>query len=245
MSRQSVSIVIGLLASVVIAVVAYAQDAAELTRTFDAYNAAAKAGNVEKMLSLFTAKQRKDIRKEIVKKEERDYFLLIWQAQIPESYEVQHVTWAKNRQGATLYLLVQLPAMPVLERPRMRMEEAIFFKKENSKWKIDSILPIGDPDNIKRPKDLTYDPDDANLESRGAISGRIIKTEFKPDYTLVILRVMDEECAIFLPAKEVLEKAGVPLDEFSPWNIHEFQGYPHKSDKLKFFATEGRLIEED
>jgi hypothetical protein len=235
-------LVIGLLLSVVVVSLASAQDAAELGRIFDAYNVGAKAGDVDKMLSLRTAERQKEIRSQIAKKEDRQYFLLIARAQIPASYQIEHVSWAKSQQKATLYLLGQFAAMPEIQRPRLRMEEMVSFKKENGAWKIDSALPLGDPDKVKRPKDLTHDPKNANLKATGQIAGRIVKTEFKPGYTLVLLRVMDEENAIFLPSKEVLEKAGVPLKELDPWNLHQFSGHPHKSDKLKFFATSGKQL---
>ena len=233
-----------LLACLAVAGAVLAQDAAELRRTFDEYNSAAKAGEVKKMLSLRTIEQQKDINKEIVKKQDRDYFLLLARAQIPESYEVEHVTWSGNGQSAILYLLGQFPAMREIDRPRTRMEEMISFKKEDGKWKIHTALPLGDPDKVKHPKDLTYAPEDADMNVSGNIGGRIVKTEFYPGYTLVLVRVMDEENAVFLPPKEVLQKAGVPMEDLEPWKIQEFSGHPHKSDKQKFFATGGKLIEE-
>jgi hypothetical protein len=196
------------------------------------------------MLSLRTIEQQKDINKEIVKKQDRDYFLLLARAQIPESYEVEHVTWSGNGQSAILYLLGQFPAMREIDRPRTRMEEMISFKKEDGKWKIHTALPLGDPDKVKHPGDLTYAPEDADRDVSGNIGGRIVKTEFYPGYTLVLVRVLDEENAVFLPAKEVLQRAGVPLEDLEPWKIQEFSGHPHKSDKQKFFATGGKLIEE-
>ncbi len=233
-----------LLACLAIAGAVKAQDAAELTRTFNEYNSAAKVGELKKMLSLRTIEQQKEINKEIAKKEDRAYFLLLARAQTPESYEVEHVASGKDGQSATLYLLGQFPAMREIERPRTRMEEMISFKKENGKWKIHSALPLGDPDKVKHPKDLNYDPEGADMDVSGDIGGRIVKTEFYPGYTLVLVRVMDEENAVFLPAKEVLQHAGVPLEDLEPWKIQEFSGHPHKSDKQKFFATGGKLIEE-
>ena len=221
-----------------------AQTSGELTHVFDAYNAAAKTGHLDKMLSLCTAERQKEIRARTKQKEERDSFLLMARAQVPESYQVQHVASKKNAQAATLYLLGQFPAMSEVKGERMRMEEAISFKKEKGVWKISSAVPLGDPDTVKHPKDLTCDPEEANLDVSIEIEGRIVKTDFNADYTLVLLRVKDEEYAVFLPDKEVLQKAGMQLDELDPWKMHEFIGHPHKTDKLKFFATGRRLIEE-
>lgn len=202
-----------LLARLIVAGAVLAQDAAELTGAFDEYNSAAKAGELKKMLSLRTIEQQKDINREMVKKQDRDYFLLLARAQIPESYEVEHVAKGRDGQSATLYLLGQFPAMREIERPRTRMEEMISFKQEDGKWKIHSALPLGDPDKVKHPGDLNYDPQNADKNVSGNIGGRIVKTGFYPEYTLVLLRVMDEEDAVFLPAKEVLQRAGAPLEE--------------------------------
>jgi len=216
----------------------------ELSRTFDAYNAAAKTGDVEKMLVQRTTESQKEIRKQIKKKEDREFFVMLGRAQVPESYEAQHVAAAKDGKSATLYVTAQFAAIAELERPRQRMEISISFKKEKGKWKFESLLPLGDPDKIARPKDLTYNYDDADTDKEGSIGGRIVKTEFKDDHTLVMLRIMDEENAVFLPRKEILEKSGMPLNELDPWNFYEFSGHPHKTDKLKFFATGGKLAEE-
>ena len=237
-------LVIGLLMSLAVINMASAQDAAEFGRIFDAYNVAANAGDVSTMLSLRTTEIQKEISEQIKGKKDRAYFLFISRAQVPESYQIQHVSRAKSGQSVTLYLLGQFSAMPEMQRPRLRMEELIAFKKENGVWKIDKALPLGDPDKIQRPKDLTHDPQDANLNATGEIAGRIVKTEFKPGYTLVLLRVMDEEHAVFLPAKEELEKADMPLKSLDPWNLYQFSGHPHKSDTLKFFATRGKSIED-
>jgi hypothetical protein len=147
-----------LLACLVVAGPVLAQDAAELTRAFDEHNSAAKAGELKKMLSLRTIEQQKDINREIVKRQDRHYFLLLARAQIPESYEVEHVAKGRDGQSATLYLLGQFPAMREIERPRTRMEEMISFKKEEGKWEIDSALPLGDPDKVKTPRGLELRP---------------------------------------------------------------------------------------
>jgi hypothetical protein len=223
---------------------ATAQDDPEFGRIFDAYNVAANKGDVNTMLSLSTTERQKEISGQIKGKKDRANFLLISRAQVPESYQIQHVSRGQSGQSATLYLVGQFSALPEMQRPRLRMEELISFKRENGLWKIDKALPLGDPDKIQRPQDLTYDPQDANLNATGEIAGRILKTEFQPGYTLVLLRVMDEEHAVFLPAKEALEKAGVPLKSLDPWNLYQFSGHPHKSETLKFFATSGKSIEE-
>ena len=83
------------------------------------------------------------------------------------------------------------------------------------------------------------------MNAIGEIAGRMVKTEYKPDYTLVILRVMDEDNAVFLPAKEVLVKAGVPLADLDPGSCTSSRAIRTKRDKLKFFATSGKLLADE
>jgi hypothetical protein len=244
MIQKLLSLTIGLCLTLALIASARAADSAELTRTFDAYNVASKAGNVDRILSFYPAEYRKEVRKDIAKKENRKAFVLYSRAQVPEAYEVQHIAWSKNRQKATLYLLSRFSAMPEINRPGIRMEEAVVFVKEKGTWKIDSTTLLVDPDAVKRPQDLTFSRDDVNREIEANIRGRIVRTEFMKDHTLVILRVMDEEHAVFLPPQETLIEAKVLLDDFKPWTIHEFWGNPHKSDKLKFFANGGIRVED-
>ncbi len=238
-----------LLAFSVMATTAYgaanAGNEKELKDVFDAYNGFAKAGDVDNMLALRAAENAKEIRSQIKKKEDREYFVLVGRGQAPDSYEVQHVEWAKDGTGAELYSLLHLPPMKEIQRSKKAvMEVVVSFRKEKGKWKIVNIVPLGDPGQIKRPKDLVYNEKDADTGVTTAfVAGRIVKLEFKPDHTLVIVRAMDEEIAVFLPPKATLEKAGVNFGDLAPWKMREFTGFPHKKDKLKFFATGDKPME--
>ena len=90
---------------------------------------------------------------------------------------------------------------------------------------------------------MTYNPEEADLEKDGDIGGRIVRTEFNPGYTLIIIRVLDEENAVFLPVKDELVRMGMSIKDLVPWTVYDFTGHPHKTDKLKFFATGGSPIE--
>ena len=223
---------------------AEAQDPADLTRVLDAWHSAAKSGNLDQWVAVRTADIKKELTHDIAPAANRKRAVVFARAQAADSYEVQHVAWNKDGKTATLYILAQFSAMPEAQRPAGRMEESITFKKEAGAWKMELVRPLGDPDKIKHPADLKYDPDNANLESDGNIGGRIVSVDFKPTYTVVILRVLDEENAVFLPPKDVLEKAGETSDTLAPWKLHEFDGHPHKTDSQKFFATAGKPIEE-
>jgi len=237
-----------LLAFPIMATMAYGAkggDEKELKDVFDAYNGFAKAGDVDKMLALRAAENAKEIRSQIKKKEDHEYFVLIGRGQAPDSYEVQHVEWTKDGTGAELYLLLHLPPMKEIQRSKKAvMEVVVSFRKEKGKWKMGRLTPLADPSQIKRPKDFAYNEKDADTDVTSAfVAGRIVKFEFKSDHTLVIVRAMDEEIAVFLPPRATLEKAGMNFDDLAPWKMREFTGFPHKKDKLKFFATGDKPME--
>ena len=235
---------IGLFLIVSAAEAASTRDGAELTRTFDAYNSASRAGKVDKILSFYPAEYRRDVRRDIAIQENRRAFLLYSRTQVPEAYEVQHMAWSRDGRRAKLYLLSRFSAMPEINRTTVRMEQAVSFVREKGIGKIESTTLIVDPETIKRPQDMLFNRDDVDRERDADISGRIVRTEFMKDHTLVIVRVRDEEHAVFLPPAEALLEAGVPLDELKPWSLYEFWGSPHKSDRLKFFGNGGRKIDD-
>jgi hypothetical protein len=187
--------------------VGFAADDKELTKIYDAYNIAAKGGDVDGMLAMRTAAAEKEVRGQIQKPENRDYFVMINRAQAPESYDVEHVEWSKKKDAADLYLMCQLPEMREIKRKRTSIEVLVTLKKEGGKWKLDHFMPLGEPSQIKRPKDLSYNKADANQDVTSAsVAGRIVSITFEPDHTLIMVRVMDEEVAVFLPSKDVLAR---------------------------------------
>src|ERR1035437_5880749 len=212
----------------------------ELKNTFDKYNDAMKGGDFNKILSYCSSDLQKEILGQVKTKQDKDDFIKNGQIQIPESYEIQHIASEKDSQKASANSIMQFSALQEVGRERSRIECEIHYKKEGDQWKLESIWFLTDPDKINRPKDYTYNPVDAELEKDGNIGGRIVRTDFMPDYTMVILRVLDEENAVFLPPKDDLIKYGISVNDLTPWNIYEFTGHPHKTDKLKFFAISGK-----
>jgi hypothetical protein len=211
-----------------------------LRKIYDSYNASIREGSYDKLISFYTKNVQKEITSQVKTKTEREGFLKMCKIQVPESYEIIHVETGKD--SIILHTIMQFSEMKEIQRERSRIECDIQFKQENEQWKLESLLFLSDPDKIIHPKDLSFNPDDADLDKDGDIGGRIVRTDFKPGYTLVIIRVMDEENAVFLKSKEELLKQGISLKELEPWKIYEFSGHPHKSDKLKFFATSGKLV---
>jgi hypothetical protein len=215
---------------------------ADLKNVFDKYNSAMKEGDFNKILFYCTNDLKKEILSQVTTKKDQDDLILNGKIQIPESYEIQHVASDKDSLKVTVYVIMQFSAMQEIGRDRSRIECEIHYKKESDIWKIESVWFLNDPDKIIHPKDYTYNLGDAAMDKDGNIGGRIVRTEFLPDYTLVILRVLDEENAVFLPPQKDLVKNGISIKDLYPWNIYEFTGHPHITDKLKFFAVSGKPV---
>lgn len=224
--------------------IAYCAQEDEFKRLFDAYCYLTEKGEVDKLAALRTTEIEKSIREQTLKKDGRAFFIANARLQVPETYEVLHVHNYRDRVSATMYILAKYPPLPKFERPAMTIEVALGFKMENDAWKLGEIRPMSDPSKVKRPKDQIFDLKNANTEITSNIFGRVVRTEFKADHVLVTLRVLDEEIAVFLPEKSMLEKAGVKFDDFTPWKMQQFKGHPHKTDELKFFAIGNNIIED-
>ena len=209
---------------------------------YDSYLTAAKEGNMDKIISFYTKDVQKEMKGHLKSKADRKDFFSFYKSQLPESYEIVHMSYGADSQTVILNAIMQFDAMKEIQRERMRAESEIHFKKENDQWKLEEVMFLMDPDKITRPYDLTYKPEDADLDKEGNVGGRIISVDFKPGYTVVIIRVLDEEDAVFLPGEEELVKNGMSVKELVPWNVFEFLGHPHKTDKLKFFATSGNPV---
>ena len=206
---------------------------------YEAFNKAVGEGSFEKIISFYTSDVQKEITGQIKNEEERKQFLSMGKLQIPESYEILHMEAGKDSGSYVLNTIMQFSASKEIKRERSRAECDIHFKKENNQWKLEALWFLSDPDKIVRPHDFTYNPEDADLDKEGNIGGRIVRIEFNTGYTLVIIRVLDEENAVFFKSKEELLRNGISLKELEPWKVYEFTGHPHKTDKLKFFATSG------
>jgi hypothetical protein len=209
---------------------------------FESYNKARQEGIFEKIISFYTSEVQNEITSQVKSEEERKEFLSSGKVLIPESYEILHMEAGKDSQSYILHTILQFSEMKEIKRERSRIECDIHYKKENNQWKLESLWYLTDPDKIVRPHDFTFNSDQADLDKEGSIGGRIVRTEFNPGYTIVIIRVLDEENAVFFKSKEELLREGISLKELEPWKVYEFSGHPHKTDKLKFFATSGKPV---
>ena len=117
------------------------------------------------------------------------------------------------------------------------MPLTIRFKKEKT-WKIDMVVYGIPPDQIQKSADENNDPESSyDMNKETSLGGKIVRVSFEPNYTLVVIRVVDEDQLAFLPSREVLEKDGFETSSLKPGRVAEASGHPHKTNKFKTLAT--------
>jgi hypothetical protein len=167
---------------------------------------------------------------------------------VPDRVEPLHATQSSDHKKATIVTLgtKTIPAtMRIPGGPKpgtvMHGEITLVFEREGNAWKLADQIFGMDPADIKACKDkaveriAVYDADrDISL------GGPIRRVEFKPDHTLVVIRVLDEEDCAILPNREGLAKLGIDPGALVPYAIVEMSGSPHKTDKQRAWVKKFR-----
>ncbi len=221
--------------------IAHADNAAlasELTKVFEAHNAAVKAKAVDKALALRSSEFKRA--KRFDKKPDPAMYLAYVASVTPQSYEVEYAAPESGKDKATLGLVAKLPDSDGKIKPRI-LNYA--FVKEGGAWKMgEHIFWLVDVDGMKYPKNTKFEPKSAYTQSYSR-SGRIIKTVFNADHTLVTLREGDKDNAVFLPAKAGLAQLKLKPEDLEAGNKAQFEGAVQKQDELKMWATSGEKQE--
>jgi len=162
----------------------------------------------------------------------------------PENYKIKRVIIAKDANSAKIDAEINIAAIikPDYELPAEHILTSFYFKKEDRVWKLDSTVDIADLDNMERPKDYKYEPDQIDLDAVGLAVGNIEDVKFEKDHTLVIVYSKDKEYAVFLVAKEELQKK-TDMEMLSPGKVVIFEGHPHKTDPLKIFGVNEKVLD--
>ena len=215
----------------------------ELSDLLQRYFTAVNADNFKEALNLRTGSSRAEIEKELADAGNRTATLKMMKAMTPERFETQHFEGTPAGAEATLYVIATktLPEELAKQQGRQsaRAEVTAQFRKEGNSWRVENITFTGDPDKVKRSPDEKFEPEEAfNMERRTSINGRVIRTRFETDHSVVIVRVLDEEIVALLPSRKELEGYSFDFDSILPWHTVNVRGHLHKSNPLKLLATE-------
>jgi hypothetical protein len=219
--------------------VAHAQNAAvaaELVKVFDAHNAAVKAQDVDRALGLRAAEFKRSRRFDGQPDAMLKSMYLAYVARVtPASYQVEYAALESDKQKATLGIAAELPDDDTIKTRIV----SFAFAREGGAWKLGQHeFWVVNADELKRPKNTTFEPRNA-YDRPWRKSGRIVKTTFAPEFTLVMLRDNDVESAVFLPAKGALAEMKLQPEDLEPGNKAQFSGMAHQQDDLKMWATSG------
>ena len=162
---------------------------------------------------------------------------------IPDHIEVLHASAARNGTKATLFTIAskKIPSGAILRRELM-----IEFINQDGAWKL--AQPTFGPDPGKIPScqsESFYAIGAYEDSSNTSLGGLIMRVAFEPQYTLVIVRVVDENNCAYLPNREELPKLGVDPASLTPYATAEIDGRKHKSDPRKIWGDNIKVHAEE
>lgn len=215
-----------------------AQTIQDFTRIYDAYVAAVRKGTFHEVSAFFS----QELKKELNDPDDQERYMMFAKAMAPASYETLFLTMTNGGHKAEVEVIVttNVPEDVQKERnlpPTERLELTLNFVREGGQWKWDGPTILGDPEKRARPKDLKMgSQSDYKEGSNIEMGGQILRLEKQAAGTVYVIRVLDEEIAVFVPAAKV-------SGEFVPGRVLMLRGAEHKSDKLKFWADEASLYQ--
>ena len=215
----------------------------QLLGIYDGYNKALLAGKLPDALKLRSAQTRAEARKEMAK------------TMVPDTLEVAHASINAAGDKANIITVAAKTIPKRAKIPRggpapgstLHSELTLSFVKESDGWKLDDQIFSRDPASITACKDDRYEPEAAyDTDRTVSMGGPIVRVDFQPDHTMVVIRVVDEENCAFLRAnKEELLKHGLSPDKLVPYAIVEIEGSPHRTDKQKVLVDNLKVQPED
>lgn len=215
----------------------------ELLQLYDRHNQAITAGKVDEAVALRSSDAKKAIRPYLGTAAKRRELAAMLTEAIPDTIDVKHGSLAKDGKSAAILIVAtkKAPAKVPKGGPPpgsvMTEEMTLNFVSEGGQWTLGETVFGMDPTKIVPCKNPAFEPIDAYDDDKNVeLGGPIVRVDFQPDYTLLVLRVVDEENCAYMPNREAIEKAGLKVDMLVPYAIAEISGLPHKTDPQKVWV---------
>lgn len=210
-------------------------DSSKLTQLYDRYNAFMSAGKTTEAELLRSKEKPAGINIDVTPKNaaQKKKLLQFYKAMTPVSYKVEHFQFTPDGNKAELDLLAE---MQDLNQNKSKSELTLIFIQEKNEWKIKNITFGVDPDKVKRSSETTFEAESSYSDKETHLGGRIISTDYQKNYTLVTLRVLDEEYLVFLPSKKELQKTKFDILQLEPWQFLSVKALVHSINPLKVWA---------
>jgi hypothetical protein len=251
-------VTLALLLAVPLAARAAPLDAAlqqQLLGVYDGYNKALLAGKLPDAIKLRSAQTRASAQKEMPTAAARQRFLEMARTMVPDTLQVAHASINTAGDKASIITVAaktipthaKIPPGGPAPGSTLHSELTLGFVKESDGWKLDDQMFGPDPSSITACNDDKYEPETAyDTDRTVSMGGPIVRVEFRPDHTLVVIRVVDEANCVFLrDNKAGLLKHGLAADRLVPYAIVEIEGSPHKTDRQKVLADRLDIQPED
>jgi hypothetical protein len=217
----------------------------QLLGIYDSYNKDLMAGKVADAMKLRSAETRASAAK-VMPTAAQQRFLAMAKTMVPDAVQPLHASINSAGDKASIITvgsktvpkIVKLPPGAPPPGSVMHSEITLTYVKESDGWKLDDQMFGPDPADIKRCKDDKYEGEAAyDTNHSTTMGGPIVRVDFAPDHTLIVIRVVDEENCVFLrDNKDALLKRGLDLAKLVPYAIVEIEGSQHKRDKQKVLA---------
>lgn len=216
-----------------------AQSAENFTKIYDSYLAGVKAGKYSQVEPLISA----EVRNEVPSPDAQARYMEMVQQMAPIKYQAEFANVAKDGKSAEVNIIGTFAVPEDAQKqehlpPTQRVEVILKFVKEAGQWKVGPPTFLGDPDKRERPKDLNMGTRADYAEGNNTeIGGVILRLEKQSAGTVYMVRLPDQEIAVFVPAAKA-------SDDFVPGSILMVHGAENKTDKLKVWAEDASLYEE-
>jgi hypothetical protein len=224
---------------------AFGQSEETFRKIYDAYIAGLKAKDFQAIVKLRTADQQKELTEGVPPARVAAYQAGLFEQSLqlmPASYQVRFVKLSKDGNHASMVLVGMIPVPAEVQKeehlpPEQQVRVTIEFAKEAGAWKMGDFRFGSEPEDNARPKNL-------NMGQRGdysgavntEIGGEIQRIEKQAAGTVYVIRVVDEEDAVFVPAAHV-------SPSFVPGAVVSFHASKHGKDPLKYWAQSAELVE--
>jgi hypothetical protein len=203
-----------------------------LTQRLQGYYDAQRAGDIDKVLTFFAKEQQKLYAEEIGNDPDQRKMTADWMKKTaPKSFTVEKLTEDGAAGTASIHTVNEmLDETGATAHVEMQTD----FAKEGGVWLITGMVYGMNRDAIKRAANDDPEPDDAyDTDTSLNIGGPIQRVAFEQDYTLIVIRVLDEEHDLFLPPKAKLKALGVDPARLTEGAIVSGDGSTSRNDEFK------------
>ena len=225
----------------------------QLMAIYDRWSGALTAGKLADAAAVSASELRKQIAEAMKSRDDAEGLTEMAREMRPDKIDIEHGSIAQDGAHATIMVLAsktipanaQMPPDGPKPGSTVHSEITLKFVLEGGAWRFVEQDFGADPAQAKACRDQDNEKLAEYNQGRTENSGGAIRrVEFKPDHTLVVFRVLDEDNCAILPPKDQIAKGGADPNALVPFAVIEVDGYPHRSDKQRVWARSFKVLPE-